>query len=339
MGIKNFYNFIVSNTCTAVTHKPTNSYIGQTLGIDVYNILYQIGIGIRNTKDLKNTSGESTALLNGFLVKIHYILNLGIKPIFVFDGKAPNIKSHTLKKRQKLRNDAIKKHSESLSDIEKKKWYKRSYKLNNQEIYDCKKLLDLLGIPYIQAYGEADPVLAALSMTGKIDGIVSEDVDILIFGGQNIIKNFNKKGNTIQINLNKVLDELNLTHTQLVYLSILLGSDYCPSIKGIGCVSAYKGILKYKTLTNFIKNTKKYSVSNDFIACSNSAFEYFTNASTIDPNDPMIDFNLKILIKENVKTFLCKEKNFNENRINSILTNIETAKHHIDHKIWSYFNK
>ena len=54
--------------------------------------------------ELLNSSNESR-VLDGFLRRIMKMLFFGIKPVFVFDGQAPQLKKKTLEDRKKARRN------------------------------------------------------------------------------------------------------------------------------------------------------------------------------------------------------------------------------------------
>jgi len=92
------------------------------------------------------------------------------------------------------------------------------------------------------------------------------------------LKNFSVTDNNrkkIQvINLNNFLSEANITHNQLIDLGILLGSDYCDTIKGIGLKSAFKFIKKYGSIENMIENN---IIDNSYRCNYVKTREYFKN--------------------------------------------------------------
>ena len=147
--------------------------------------------------------------------------------------------------------------------------------------------------------------MADLIIKGKVDYIVTDDIDILIFGGNKVLKNFtvsDKKKQKIQeINLDKFKKEIGLNQDQLIDLAILLGCDYCPSFKGIGYVGAYKLIKKYGDLETIIQK-ENLKVFIDL----NKIKDYFKNPTVIDSN--MIKINKLDYNKIDISIFLKKFK-------------------------------
>lgn len=121
---------------------------------------------------------------------------------------------------------------------------------------DLKTLFDLSGQPYLQAIGEADHMIATLAKEGLIDGVFSEDLDMLTHGIPALIRGVTTGRSTGILSLFKLTDilaELKLTMTQFVELCILCGCDYAPTITGIGPVKGHALLLKYGSINNIIK--------------------------------------------------------------------------------------
>eukprot|EP01083_Nonionella_stella_P036401 99332_1 len=103
---------------------------------------------------------------------------------------------------------------------------------------DAKRLLELFGIPYITAPAEAEAQCAALDCLGLVDGVITDDSDVFLFGASRVYKNMFHGGKFVERYLNKELEaRLGLSREKLVQLAMLLGSDYTEGVKGIGIVN------------------------------------------------------------------------------------------------------
>lgn len=159
----------------------------------------------------------------------------------MFDGKPPQFKSHELVKRREKRQkaeEALKAAEESGNIEEQDKQNKRLVRAGTKENNDCKKLLRLMGVPVIEAPCEAEAQAAALAEAGKVYATATEDMDALTFRTPIQIRKMTfanaAKAEVQQIDYAKAIAGLGITHEQFVDLCILLGCDYCDSIRGIG---------------------------------------------------------------------------------------------------------
>lgn len=228
MGIKNLLKFLY-NFSDIVKIKQISDFYNKRIAIDISILLYQSVISIRNSgEDIKNKDGYVISHILGLINKIMNLLNSGILPVFVFDGKPPSIKKKLLTLRKELKNKAYEKYEQSSHVNDKIKFFKRCVSINKEQMDDCRELLDLMGLPYINAPEEADSVLANLSRNDLVYAVLTEDMDILTFGAKRIIRNviqYNKP--ILEINLMDITNTLKITHKEFVDLCIYFGCDYC----------------------------------------------------------------------------------------------------------------
>ena len=141
-------------------------------------------------------------------------------------------------------------------------------------ILECKQLLSLFGIPFIQAPGEAEAQCAFLNKIGIVDGVVTNDSDAFLFGTKKLYKNFfNKNAQVEEYSLIDIQRQLAIDTNNLIQLAQLLGSDYAKGIEGVGIVfaveilsqlSSYPGnsqedtLTKAKNLNRKIQDEKEY---------------------------------------------------------------------------------
>lgn len=282
MGIKNLHKLLKKCEGIIVEKKPT-SYNGQKIAIDISILIYQIVIAIRNTgSDLTNSRGEITSHLYGIFNKTISMLEMGINPIYVFDGKPPEMKNDILNSRREQRSKAKKKMSTAKDKKEKIKYFKRSVVISKKQLEECQYLLKLLGIPVVNAPEEADSQCAWLAKNNLVYGVSTEDMDILTFGSPRIIRNLSsRKKNSIEIDLNTILKRLKINYSQFIDLCILLGCDYCSTLNGVGMKKAYSIIQRYGTIDDFFKSSEFKSmnikVPENFIEDKNDTVEYFMN--------------------------------------------------------------
>lgn len=347
MGIKTLPKLIEKKAGKyAIGSYKFQRFEGFTVAVDASLLLHQTVIALRSSgKDLKNNKGELTSHLYGGFFKILIFLQNKMKPILVFDGKAPDIKNKTLKKRLEKKNRA-EKELENLSDSEDEKYiknFKQTFKPSKENIKEFMTMLDLMGIPYIVAPGEADVVCAWLCARHGPDGkryakgVCSDDSDMLAFGAPYLFKDMlrfmNQNKDVKVISLNRALTKMNITMDQFTDLCVLLGCDYCDNIRGIGYNRAYELIKKYGSLEKvlaFLNRTKpeesnsESDDSNDNEKsnqeCMVEARNYFKNAmKKLDESDDFVltddNLQLKQFQYEELMDFMCIKHNFDVIRI------------------------
>lgn len=231
---------------------------GRSVSIDAFNTLYQFlsTIRQRDGRPLTDENGNVTSHLSGILYRNSSMIEKGIKPIYIFDGQAPELKSETQAKRREIREESEKIYKEALKegDTEKaRKYAMRSSKVSPEIIESSKKLLTLMGIPYVDAKGEGEAQAAYLVQKGDAYAVASQDYDCLLFGAKRVVRNLavsSNLGSLEYYELDKVLRQLNITREELVDMGILIGTDFCEGLKGVGAKTAlklaHKGQLKEK---------------------------------------------------------------------------------------------
>ena len=257
MGIKKLLKFL-NNYDNIVNCKNISDYRGTKIAIDISLLIYQIIIGVRNTgTDIINNKGDKVTHILGLFNKIIFLLKNSIIPVFIFDGKPSKLKNQTLYQRRKLKQSYIIKLNETTNEKEKIKYLKKTVSIGKKELDECRELLELMGIPYINAPEEADSQCAYLAKNGFVDAVYSDDMDILTFGSPIIIKNLiSLKNKPIELNLNNILEKLNLTYDEFIDFCILLGCDYSNGISNINYNIIYEYYMRNKNIEDTLKSLK-----------------------------------------------------------------------------------
>lgn len=332
MGIKGLMQVLKDEAPNSFKETSRKSYNGKIIAIDASMQLYQFMIQIKiesesgYNNNLMTSEGEITSHLMGIMNRTVNLLDVGIKPVYVFDGKPPALKLRELSKRKEMRKKAEDKYKELSEQLEKddavieemNKMSKRSVTITPENIADTKRLLDLMGIPWIQAPCEAEAQCASLVKSGKAYATATEDMDCLTFGSGVMLKNLtDSKKNTIEINHSKVLNEMGITNEQFVDFCILCGCDYIDSIKGIGPKRGLSLIKKFKTIEEIIKNIdhKKYEVPDSLTTHLNEVRNIFTNHEVMEE----CDITFKEIKEAELCDFLVSEKGFNKERVQRII--------------------
>ncbi|CAD2215369.1 flap endonuclease-1 [Angomonas deanei] len=313
----------------------TKKYFGRRIAIDASMSIYQFIIAMKGFQEgqgveLKNEAGEVTSHLNGLFARTLRMVDEGIKPIYVFDGKPPVLKQGELDSRRKRANEAeleFQKAKEAGDDEMMEKMSKRTVRVSREQIEDCKKMLTLMGIPVVQAPTEAEAQCAELVKKGKAWAVGTEDMDALTFGSCIMLRHLNysdaKKRPIAEIHLQRVLEEMGLTSEQFIDLCILLGCDYVPKIAGIGPQKAWDQIKTHGSIEKIIENldSTKYTVSEDFNY--KGARSLFVTPDVTPAEEVNIQFTEPD--EEGLIQFLVREKMFNYDRVSKGVARLRAA--------------
>jgi flap endonuclease-1 len=304
MGIKNLLKFLSEYT-DIVKEKEHSDYYGKKIAIDISILMYQVVIAIRNSgSDLINNKGKITSHILGLFNKTINFLEKGIIPIFVFDGKPPQLKQKIIDARKQVRKKALEKLVDAQNESDKIKYLKRSVWISREQTEQCRELLRLMGIPYIDAPQEADSQLSYLCKENMVYAVLTEDMDILTFGSPRIIRNLtSSKKIPLEIELNKVLEKLNLSYNEFVELCILFGCDYCSNLSDVKVNNIYSTYIKHKNIEKTIEELKTLGYSVPEKIEYNEAKNYFissehskVNPETIKMKKPDTDKLLNLLV-------------------------------------------
>lgn len=290
--------------------------------------LYQFLIAVRQQdgQQLTNDNGETTSHLMGMFYRTLRMVDHSIKPVYVFDGKPPVLKGGELEKRLARRAEANK-SMEALKETgtaeELAKFERRTVRVTREQNDEAKHLLKLMGIPYVEAPCEAEAQCAELAKAGKVYGAASEDMDTLCYKTPFLLRHMTfseqRKEPIQEIDINKVLEGLEMDQKQFVDLCILLGCDYCDSIRGVGPVTAYKLIKEHGTIEGVIEHIEslgedtKYKVPEEWPYVG--ARNLFLNPEVIPGNE--VELKWSAPDEAGLIKFMVEEKGFSEERIKS----------------------
>ncbi len=311
---------------------------GKTICIDAYNTLYQFLTTIRQPDGtpLMDSKKRITSHLSGIFYRNMNLLSEGIKLIYVFDGKPPELKNKTSQKRREGKESAREKYEDAKrdEDLDKMRLYSSQFvDLNEEVIRESKELLNAMGIAVVQAPGEGEAEAAYLCKTQEdIYASASQDYDSLLFGTKVLIRNLTlaRKRRTFSgwveikpeiIELDKVLNNLEINLDQLICLGILVGTDYNPKgIPGIGQKRALEIVKKYKQpILIFESMEEKFlSLPEEDRFDWKEIFELFHK---FEVSGDGIFFEK--IDKEKIKEILVNEHDFSEERINKQLEKLE----------------
>ena len=238
------------------------SLSGQRIGVDAFLTAFQFLTTIRDRSPegdggpLKSSNGKVVSHLMGFLNRTTSLLAAGIKPVFIFDGKAPELKADELAMRKARRDEARKTHQEALDAGDfalAQKMAQRIISYTPEMVEETKQLLDLLGVPWVAAKAEGEGQAAVMAKIGQLDAVATQDWDALLYGTPVLIRNMMTAGNkqhgrvvkAQKIVLEDLLGQHELSRDQLIDLAIMIGTDFHPGIRGIGPKTGIKLIKQF----------------------------------------------------------------------------------------------
>jgi len=307
---------------------------GRKVGFDSYNMLYQFLTNIRSMdgNPLMDSRGFVTSHLTGLLYRTASIVEQGIKPVFVFDGKPPELKSRTLDARNRIRTDAKEKFEKAKADGDlegARKFGSMSTRLTPEIVDSAKELIQLLGYPIIQAPSEGEAEISYLVSKGDLYAGVSQDYDALLFGCSRLVRNLAFSGKRkvpgrnayIEVEpeyleLDSVLKTLGISQQKLVWLGILVGTDFNEKFPKIGPKTALKIVKNCNSFDEIVSYTE-FTPNFDFAEVES----IFLNPSHTDK----FDLSFSAPQKEKIRSFLVDQHDFSLDRVESVLQKIDKA--------------
>lgn len=312
---------------------------GKVVLIDAMNMLYQFVTTIRqyDGTPLKDSKGNVTSHLTGLFARCTRLMMKGIKLVFVFDGQMPELKRAERARREKLKAEAISalKVAEESGNVEDmKKYASRTAKITSEMLQESKDLLKALGIPVIQAPSEGEAQAAHMLAKGDGDYVGSQDFDCLLYGAPRMVRNLSlsmrrKKINAVTyktimpevLKLDKTLEELHISLTQLRALGMLVGTDFSiGGVKGLGPKKSLKLVQECGDNLEKIFSEAKWD-SHQEVAWED-VYEIISNMPvTDDYTIEWAEVNTNAVID-----ILVTQHDFSEERVRTTLQDIEAEK-------------
>jgi flap endonuclease-1 len=317
--------------------------------VDAFNTIHQFLATIRGSTGelLANSHGEITSHLSGLFYRNINLLAEGIKLVYVFDGVSSPLKTNEIQRRHQIKEIATEKYEKALVQgklEEARKYSQATSVLTNKMIEESNKLLSLLGIPTIQAPSEGEATAANLTNTDLVQICASQDYDSILFGARRLVRNITISGKRKVPNRNAyidvpleifhledILNHTKLTNEQLVDVGILIGTDYnSGGIPGIGPKTALKLIQKYSKLENIDQLQEPLSnVPYEEIR------ELFLKPKVANVRSDDIKF--EPVDNDKLVEFLCTEKNFSSDRVNSALQKVQDSDRNKNQSLEKWF--
>ncbi|KAK5173118.1 Rad2 nuclease [Saxophila tyrrhenica] len=243
--------------------KPTHlrNFAGQTLGVDAYGWLHRgtvsCAIELAEQKPTKKH-------IDFALSRVRMLIHFGVKPYLVFDGDYLPSKEHTEKERAAKRKESKRAGLELLRMGRPSQAYLELQKAIDVTPSMARELIEelkALDVPYVVAPYEADAQLAYLEKRGLINGVLSEDSDLLVFGVKCLLTKLDQYGECVMVNRAdftacRDVSLVGWTDKEFRMMAMLSGCDYLPGIDKMGLKTAYRLVRKHKTLDRVIRSVQ-----------------------------------------------------------------------------------
>jgi flap endonuclease-1 len=317
---------------------------GKIIAIDAFNVLYQFLSIIRQPdgSPLVDSHGNVTSHLSGLFYRSVELISYGIKPVYVFDGIPSILKQKTIQARMARRAQALEawKSAKEKGEIEQAKMHAQaSTRINKEIIESAKKLLELMGIPHINAPGEGEAQASLMCSEGLAYAVGSQDYDTMLFGAPLVIRNLTLSGKrklprkdiyvTVEpeaMDLEGTLKMNSINREQLIWIGIMLGTDFNSGAPGVGPKTALKLATAAKSL-NDIKDILKTKYSFEFELDVSEVENLFLNpeAKKITPEE-MERMMKEKMHKPELIDFMCNKHDFGNERIEKFADKLEVIK-------------
>ncbi len=324
------------------------AFSSKVIAVDAYNAIYQFLASIRGPDGLQlsDSEGRITSHLSGLLYRNINFLSLGIKPVYVFDGKPPSLKTAEIERRKQIKKDATVKYEKAIAEgnmEDARKFAQQTTSMKDGMVKESKQILTYFGIPYIDAPSEGEATAAHLTNTGQAYASASQDFDSILCGAKRLIRNFTNSGRRKIPNRNtyveiepeiietqKTIDSLGITREQLVDVGILIGTDFNPNgFDRIGPKTALKMIKQYSRLEDIPQIQEQlHEIDYEQIR------KIFLEPIVADV-DEIVFGNVDY---EGMTNYLVKERSFSEDRIQSSLNRLKKALEKKSHNLDQWFS-
>ncbi len=308
--------------------------MGRTVAVDAYNAIYQFLSVIRQPDGtpLMDPRGRITSHLEGLLNRNANLVEMGLRPAYVFDGIPPERKEATVRERRERRESALRDWERAKAEGDIKRAYSKasqSSRITNEIVESARILLTHLGLPVVQAPEEGEAQSAYMCAKGDVWASASQDFDSLLFGAPRLVRNLTLAGRRKMpgreeykevrmqlIDRQETLSTLGLSGPQLVDLCILMGTDFNPGIPGVGPKKALRLIKQHGTLAGALQ---ALGVDDPDMLEVRAIFLDFERTD---------DYKLvwKAPDRQGVLAMLCGEYGFSEKRVSGALDRFASGK-------------
>jgi len=257
-----------------------DDYENEVLAVDAHHWLFRYStVQVRYRSESQYTTSDGTEVPNllGLLRGLPTFWKAGVKPVFVFDGKPESLKADEIADRRESKKEAkeLMEEARKQGDVEAARRYKAQTQSLTPTVHETsRELLDLLGVPYVEADGAGEGYAARLAADddSPVSAVYSGDYDSILFGSPDTVRP-RSGGDHERIQLQETLDDLGLTYEQLVDVAILIGMDYNEGVRGIGPARGVKYVTGGRDAVEIVSDRDADSLTEERIETIREIFQ------------------------------------------------------------------
>ncbi len=307
----------------------------RSFAVDGFNVLHQF-LALIKANDgtpLMDSEGRVTSHLVGLAYRTtRLISDYNMRLVFVFDGRPPSLKQREVEKRREARHKAEEEYAEAVSRGDIATAYSKAVmtgRLTGEGLDDAKRLLTLLGVPWVQAPSEGEAQAAYMASRGDVWAANSRDYDSLLFGTPRLLRYLTisgeewlpSKGRARKlepelIELEVLLAELGITRVQLIDLSILIGTDFNEGVKGVGPKTALKLIRRHGSIEE---------LPEEPLAKLPDTYQAIREIYLEPEITETYSLETRGLDEDGLVGFLCGERDFSRGRVETLVKRMRAA--------------
>ncbi len=302
----------------AAQELPWEALAGRSLAVDGYNATYQFLATIRQRDGqlFSDPNGHVTSHLMGAFYRTTSLLQQGVLPVWVFDGKPPDRKAGTIRQRIAAKEKAEAQYQEALAagDLETaRRKAAQTSRLTRPMVDELIQLLSAMGVPTVQAPGEGEAQAAVMSANGTVWASASEDYDTLLFGAPRLVRGLAARGRSGSspgaqfIDRSELLARLGIDGDELIALGIIVGTDFNDGAPGYGPKKALKVVQEH---LGFRGSMEKVGIESTEAEAVAEIFRHPVAAETSAPSFGPVD-------EDALRRLLVEGHGFSEERVRS----------------------
>jgi flap endonuclease-1 len=306
---------------------------GRAVALDALNVLYQFVTTIRQPDGtpLRDRDGNVTSHLSGVFYRTASLVEMGVRPVYVFDGRPPKLKQRTIEERRAARAQAEVDWQEAVAAGDMKRALTKasqSSRIEKGMVAETQELLESMGVPCITAPGEGEAQMSHMARRGDVWAGASQDFDSLLFGAPKLVRNLTLSGrrrlpsgkyvdvSPELVTLEDVLSDLEVTREQLVDMAILMGTDFNEGVRGIG---------PKKSLALMKRHGDLESVASQGVVAVPPEFEQVREIFLEPDVSDAYSLSWKAPDDEGVRRVMCDRHSFSVDRVDSVVGRMRRA--------------